>query len=49
MTDGGHLTGTGLTNMRNRITAVGGRLVLRARPAGGTKVARTVPLSAGST
>jgi signal transduction histidine kinase len=47
-TNDGHLGGKGLTNMRDRIAAIGGQLVVHARPSGGTKVAGTVPLSAGS-
>jgi signal transduction histidine kinase len=38
--------GTGLTSMRDRIAAVGGRLDIRTTPGSGTCVAGTVPLEA---
>jgi signal transduction histidine kinase len=47
-TDDGHVAGAGLANMRDRIAAVGGRVIVHSRPGGGTKVAGTVPVSAGS-
>jgi signal transduction histidine kinase len=38
-------SGTGLTSMRDRIAAVGGRLVIRTAPGKGTRVSGAVPLS----
>ena len=38
-------SGTGLTNMRDRLAAVGGVLTIRTSPGNGTSVSGTVPLS----
>ena len=40
-----HNGGTGLTNMRDRIEAVGGRLELRSSPGRGSVVSGSIPLS----
>jgi signal transduction histidine kinase len=39
------VSGTGLTSMRDRIAAIGGRLVIRTAPGSGTCVSGTVPLN----
>jgi len=39
-----HNGGTGLTNMRDRIEAVGGRLELRSSPGRGSVVSGSIPL-----
>lgn len=39
------VSGAGLTNMRDRLAAVGGLLVIRTAPGTGTSVSGTVPLS----
>jgi signal transduction histidine kinase len=38
-------TGTGLTSMRDRLAAIGGRLTIRTAPGEGTRVLGTVPLT----
>jgi signal transduction histidine kinase len=42
-----HGEGAGLTNMRDRIEAVGGRLLVRSAPGGGTVVTGSVPPATG--
>jgi signal transduction histidine kinase len=39
--------GSGLTNMRDRLEALGGRLEIASRPAGGTTVAGRIPVGGG--
>ncbi len=46
MTDGG--TGSGISGMRERVEAVGGRLTVANRLSGGTRVVAELPLSVGS-
>jgi PAS domain S-box-containing protein len=43
--DGWHQSGAGLTNMRDRIGAVGGRLAIESLPGEGTCVAGVVPIA----
>jgi signal transduction histidine kinase len=38
-------TGTGLTNMRDRVDTVGGRLIVVGRPNGGTRVSAWIPIA----
>jgi len=40
-----HAEGAGLTNMRDRIEAVGGGLTVRSAPGGGTVISGTVPVA----
>jgi signal transduction histidine kinase len=40
--------GNGLRGMRERVTAIGGRLVVQPRPTGGLRVHATLPVEAGS-
>jgi signal transduction histidine kinase len=41
--------GAGLTNMRDRVEALGGRLEIRSAPGAGTTVAGTIPTGGGTT
>ena len=41
--------GAGLTNMRDRLEALGGRLEIRSAPGAGTTVAGTIPTGGGTT
>lgn len=43
---GGDPTGNGLTNMRERMAAVGGRINIEPREGGGTRVVMVAPLGA---
>src|SRR5262249_4185866 len=43
---GADANGHGLVGMRDRVTALGGRLVIESPPGKGTRVAATLPLSA---
>jgi signal transduction histidine kinase len=42
----GEVSGSGLTNMRDRLAAVGGHLLIRTSPGQGTRISGTVPLNA---
>jgi signal transduction histidine kinase len=43
--ENGHVSGTGLTNMRDRLAAIGGRLTIASNAGAGTSVSGTIPLN----